>query len=531
MTEFSLNYNRSFLDKHNISALFLYEQREDLDDYISAYRQFAIDALDQINAGMDKNKTNNGVESELANVSFVGRINYDYMSKYLFEFAFREDGSAKFYKNNRWGFFPSVSVGWRISEEAFVKNNTSIFDNLKLRASYGVMGDDQALDKDGNPTVKPFQYLTGYNYPGGTNYIFGSDVINSVITKGLANLDYTWLTSKIVNVGIDASLWNRMLEVNFDVFYRKRDGLIAYRSGSLPNTFGASFPQENLNSDDYRGFELVLGHTNKVGDWTYSVKGNMSFTRVKDRHVEQADPINSYTNWRNNKTDRWQNMEFGYKCVGQFQNQNEINTWAVQDGAGNTTLMPGDLMYDDFNGDGVINEYDLQPISRSNTPEIYFGLDLSASWRGFDLSVLMQGAANYNTYMTGIMGAALFNGSSALECFMDRWHRSDPYNPDSEWIPGKYPSTYNSGKTSNNRMSSFNSISSYYLRVKNLEFGYTFPNKWMSKVGISNLRLYVSGNNLLTFDNLPFGDPEAPSSDRILYPQLRIWNVGVNVSF
>ncbi len=209
------------MDKHNISALFLYEQREDLDDYVSAYRQFAIDALDQINAGMDKNKTNNGVESELANVSFVGRINYDYMSKYLFEFAFREDGSAKFYKNNRWGFFPSVSAGWRLSEEAFIKNNTSIIDNLKLRASYGVMGDDQALDRDGNATVKAFQYLTGYNYPGGTNYIFGSDVINSVITKGLANLDYTWLTSKIVNVGIDASLWNRMLEVNFDVFYRK----------------------------------------------------------------------------------------------------------------------------------------------------------------------------------------------------------------------------------------------------------------------------------------------------------------------
>ena len=449
LLQFSLNYNRSFMDKHNISALFLYEQREDLDDYVSAYRQFAIDALDQINAGMDKNKTNNGVESELANVSFVGRINYDYMSKYLFEFAFREDGSAKFYKNNRWGFFPSVSAGWRLSEEAFIKNNTSIIDNLKLRASYGVMGDDQALDRDGNATVKAFQYLTGYNYPGGTNYIFGSDVINSVITKGLANLDYTWLTSKIVNVGIDASLWNRMLEVNFDVFYRKRDGLIAYRSGSLPNTFGASFPQENLNSDDYRGFELVLGHTNKIGDWTYSVKGNMSFTRIKDRHIEQADPISSYTNWRNNRSDRWQNMEFGYKYVGQFQNQEEINNWAVQDGAGNTTLMPGDLKFEDFNGDGVINEYDLQPIGRSNTPEIYFGLDLSASWKGFDLSILMQGATNYSTRMDGIMGYALFNGSSALECFMDRWHRADLYDPNSEWIPGKYPSTYNSGKESN----------------------------------------------------------------------------------
>ena len=526
-----MNYNRSFFDKHNVSALLLYEQREDLDDYVSAYRQFAIDALDQINAGMDKNKNNGGVESEMANVSFVGRVNYDFMSKYLFEFAFREDGSAKFYKNNRWGFFPSVSVGWRLSEEAFIKNNTAIFDNLKLRASYGIMGDDQALDRNGNATVAAFQYMTGYNYPGGSNYIFGSDVINSVVTKGLANLNYTWLTSKIVNVGVDASLWNRQLEANFDVFYRKRDGLVAYRSGSLPNTFGASFPQENLNSDDYRGFELVLGHTNKVGDWTYSIKGNMSYTRIKNRYIEQAAPINSYTNWRNNWSDRWQNMEFGYKSVGQFKNQDEINNWAVQDGAGNTTLLPGDLMFEDYNGDGVINDKDVQPIGRSNTPEIYFGLDLSASWKGFDLSILMQGATNYSTRMDGIMGYALFNGSSALDCMMDRWHRADLYDPNSEWIPGKYPSTYNSGKESNKRVSTFNTISSYYLRVKNLELGYTFPSKWMSKAGISNLRLYVSGNNLLTFDNLPFGDPEAPSSDRILYPQLRIWNVGVNLSF
>lgn len=140
MLQFSLNYNRTFLDKHNVQALFLYEQREDLDDYLQAYRQFAIDALDQINSGSDKNKNNAGVASELANASFVGRINYDYASKYLFEFSFREDGSAKFYKNNRWGFFPSVSVGWRLSEESFIKNNTQIFDNLKIRASYGVMG-------------------------------------------------------------------------------------------------------------------------------------------------------------------------------------------------------------------------------------------------------------------------------------------------------------------------------------------------------------------------------------------------------
>lgn len=524
--QFSLNYNRTFLEKHNLSAMFLYEQREDLDDYVQAYRQFAIDALDQINAGIDKNKNNAGVESEMANVSFIGRINYDYMSKYLFEFAFREDASAKFFKDNRWGFFPSVSLGWRVSEEAFIKDNISFMDNLKVRLSYGEMGDDYADD-----TVKPFQYMTGYNYPGGSNYIFGSDVIKSVDPKGLANINFTWLTSKIYNAGIDLSLWNRMLEVNLDMFYRKRDGLIAYRQLSLPNTFGSSLPQENLNSDDYRGFELVLGHTNKIGDFEYSVKGNMSFTRIKNRKIEQAESINSYRYWRDNRSDRWQNIDYGYKCIGQFNDQNEINSWAVQDGAGNTTLMPGDLKFEDFNGDGVINDYDVQPIGRNNTPEIYFGLDLSASWKGFDLSILMQGATNYNLYMDGAMGYALFNGSSSLESFMDRWHKEDLYDPNSAWVPGKYPSTYNSGKDSNKRRSTFNSISAYYLRVKNLELGYTFPSKWMSKTGISNLRLYMSGNNLLTFDSLEFGDPEAPSGDRILYPQLRIWNFGINLTF
>jgi TonB-linked SusC/RagA family outer membrane protein len=539
LLQFSLNYKRSFLDKHNVSALLLYEQREDLDDYVEAYRQFAIDVLDQVNAGMDRNKDNGGMESEMANVSFVGRINYDYRSKYLFEFAFREDGSAKFYRDNRWGFFPSVSAGWRISEESFVKENVSFIDNLKLRASYGIMGDDRALDRYGNETVKAFQYLAGYKYPGDKNYIFGDDVIKGLNAKGLSNLSYTWLKTKIVNIGVDVSLWNRLFEASVDVFYRKRDGLVATRALSLPNTFGSQLPQENLNSDDYRGFEIVLGQTNQIHDFVYSIKGNMSFTRMKDRHVEKSDPINSYTYWRNDQwqdennkySGRWQNILYGYKCAGQFNNQEEINNWAVQDGAGNTTLIPGDLKYEDYNADGIINDYDVQPVRRNNIPEIYFGLNLSAQWKGFDLSLLMQGATNYSVYMNGAMGYPLFNGSTALDIFMDRWHRADLYDLNSEWIPGKYPSTYNSGKESNKRMSTFNMINAYYLRVKNVELGYTFPKSWVKKAGMDNLRLYFSGNNLLTFDNLPFGDPEAPSRDRILYPQLRIINAGVNITF
>lgn len=528
LLQFSLNYNRRFADKHNVSALALFERREDKDDFVQAYRQFDIDALEQINAGSDINKNNSGNESEMANVSFVGRVNYDYMQKYLVELAFREDGSAKFHKDNRWGFFPSASLGWRLSEESFIRDNTTIFDDLKLRLSYGKMGDDRGKDNE----VKAFQYLTGYNYPGGSSYIFGSDVIQSLNPKGLPNIAYTWFTSEIFNLGLDASFWNRKLEVTFDAFYRKRKGLLAYRTLSLPNTFGVSLPQENLNSDDYRGFELSLGHRNQINDFQYAIKGNVSFTRIKDVYIEQADPINSLTNWKNNRSDRWQNITYGYKYVGQFQNQEQINNWAIQDGAGNTTLTPGDLMFQDLNGDGVIDGNDTQPIGRNDKPEVYFGLDLSASWKNFDLSVLMQGATNYSRYLDGSMGYALFNGSSALEMFTDRWRRADLYDPNSEWIPGKYPSTYSSGKESNTRRSNFNLKDSYYLRVKNIELGYTIPTHiTKDKIGIHSLRVYLSGNNLFTFDNLPYGDPEAPSNDRILYPQMRVYNFGVNLTF
>ncbi|MDR1880711.1 MAG: TonB-dependent receptor [Tannerellaceae bacterium] len=520
--QFRLDYNRTFAQKHTVSAFFAYEQREDLSNYVGAYRQFDIDALDQINAGRDLNKTNEGTESESANVSFIGRLSYDYLSKYMLNMTFREDGSAKFYQNNRWGFFPGVELAWRISEESFLKDNFPALSNLKLRLSYGKTGDDG---------VAAFQYITGYNYPGSATYIFGSNVIKSIVSKGLANEDFTWFTSEIFNAGIDASYKNGLLEASLDVFYRKRDGLLATRAASLPNTFGASLPQENLNSDDYRGFELTLGHSNQVRDFRYSVKGNMSLTRAKNRYIEQNDPINSFLYWRNNRSDRWNNIEYGYVCIGQFQNQDDINNWAVQDGAGNTTLLPGDLKFEDLNGDGVINDLDVQPMGRSNTPEIYYGIDLTVSWKGLDFSVLMQGATNYSRYMRDAAAYPLFNSGTSLKSLMDRWHRADPFDPNSEWIPGKYPSTYATGKTNNTRNSTFYNLDSYYFRVKNVELGYTLPKRWVNKAGMSNLRVYVSGNNVLTFDNLPYGDPEAASGTGFGYPSIKIWNLGVNITF
>ncbi|MDR2774080.1 MAG: hypothetical protein LBC19_04940 [Tannerella sp.] len=204
--QFRLDYNRIFAQKHTVSAFVAYEQREDLTDFLSAYRQFDIDALDQINAGRDLNKTNAGSQTETANVSFIGRLNYDYLGKYMINLTFREDGSAKFYQNNRWGFFPGAEMAWRISEESFLKDSHHILSNLKLRLSYGKTGDDR---------VAAFQYLTGYNYPGSASYIFGSNVVKSVVSKGLPNEQFTWFTSEIFNGGIDAAYKRRSL---FDYF-------------------------------------------------------------------------------------------------------------------------------------------------------------------------------------------------------------------------------------------------------------------------------------------------------------------------
>jgi TonB-linked SusC/RagA family outer membrane protein len=520
--QFRLDYQRTFAQKHTVSAFLAYEQREDLTDYVSAFRQFDIDALDQLNAGRDLNKTNAGSASELANVSYIGRLNYDYLSKYMVNLTFREDGSAKFYKDKRWGFFPGAEVAWRISEESFLKDSHSALSNLKLRLSYGKTGDDR---------VAAFQYLTGYNYPSGSTYLFGSDVVKSIVSTGMSNEEFTWYTSEIYNAGVDASYRNGLLEASLDVFYRKRDGLLAYRSVSLPNTFGASMPQENLNSDNYRGFELTLGHNNQVGDFRYSVKGNMSFTRARNQYIEQADPANSFLDWKNNRSDRWTNIAYGYVCVGPFQSYEDINNWAVQDGNGNTTLLPGDLKFEDLNGDGVINDLDVQPIGRNTMPEIYYGFDITANWRGFDCSVLIQGATHYTRRMWNAMEAPLFNGGTSLKVFMDRWHRADPYDPNSEWVPGKYPSTYASGKANNMRYSTWNVPESYYFRVKNVELGYTLPKQIVAKAGISDLRLYVSGNNVLTFDNLPFGDPELDDIRFVVYPAVKTWNIGVNITF
>lgn len=519
--QLSLNYNRRFADVHNVSGLFLFEAQEGASNRMSAYRQFLIDGVDELFAGIAANQRNDGSSAESARLGYVGKFNYDYKGKYLAEFAFRYDGTYKVMSGSRYGFFPNASIGWKINEENFLKD-VSFIDLLKVRASHGKVGDDE--------DIAAFQYMTGFAYPNG-NYIFGSSAIPGLVDRGLPNYLLTWYTSKTSNIGLDLSLWKGLLGAEIDVFYRKRDGLLANRLLSLPNSFGAVLPQENLNGDSHKGFEIMLTHKNKIGDFNYSISPNMSWTRSKNEYMERATSTNFVDNWRNNTANRWKNIYWGYVADGQFQNQEEINVAAVHDDQANKTLLPGDIRYKDLNGDGIITAADQQVIGRGATPELFYGLNMSAGYKNFDFSVLLQGASNFNAYFTEELQNPLFNNASAYSMFADRWHRADQFDPNSEWVPGKYPSTVSSGTNNNKRVSSFWLKDASYLRLKNFELGYSFDKEMLNKLKIRNLRVYVSGQNVLTFDKIKYIDPEAESGRGNYYPQPRIWTAGINIGF
>ncbi len=379
---------------------------------------------------------------DYANRASVGRATYNYKNKYLAEFSYRYEGSSKFPKDNRWGFFPSVSAGWRISGEPFWSNNSSLnfISNLKLRGSYGITGDDSGLT---------YQFLSGYTYPvTGTNigrtglpagYIFGNSFVSASNSTGLANNSITWYEAKTTNIGLDVDAWNGLFGATVEYFVRNRSGLLATRVESLPGIVGANLPQENLNSDQNRGFEIELRHSNRINDITYQVKGNMSYTRIKTKYYEMARAGNSYLNWRNGLNDRNNNVWWGYAGDGRMTNWDDIYYNDVYIGRGS---VPGDYQYQDWNGDGWISDLDVHPLATNGqVPLVNFGVTISAQWKGVDLSMLWQGAGKKYVLAREFLYQPLWSNTNALSDFNNRWHpadpNADPYDPATEWVSGE----------------------------------------------------------------------------------------------
>lgn len=527
--QISLNYNNTF-GKHTVGALALWEFYNDRNDWVNAYREFQISAIDQIDSGSKNNMSNGGSASESAHLGLVGRLNYSYADKYLAEFSFRYDGSYKFAPGSRWGFFPAVSLGWRVSEENFFKEKLPMVENFKIRGSYGKIGDESSAGG--------FQFLSAYNYPSGS-YILGSGGISSGTSDaGMPNTLLTWYEAKTMNFGFEASAWKGLLSVEFDYFKREREGLLANRLTVLPTTFGQSLPQENLNSDSTKGWELILGHRNKIGkDFSYNVKVNFSTTRSSNEYLERAESANMYKNWRDNGSYRYKGIQWGYLALGQFQSYEDILNSPIQDGNGNKSLRPGDIKFQDVNNDGIIDGNDERPIGKGDTPQFYYGINMQANYKNFDLTLFFQGAGGHSVILGGdFMYPFIQQGlGSGFNFWLDHWRLSDPTDPSSEWIPGKMPSLRVAGESNNTKTSTWTRNRADYLRLKTLEIGYTLPKSWLKRIGIENLRVYMNGYNLLTFTRneglMEYMDPENSNTSFRYYPQTKSYNFGVNLTF
>lgn len=524
--QLQLNYNKQIKD-HNISAVLGYEAS----DYDWSKKTYGTEPstdylpllqMDEINSFGDE-------WSYEARAGWLARVNYDYAHKYLVELLARYDGSYLYAPSQRWGFFPGASIGWRISEENFFAPLKSVVDDLKIRASIGQTGTESG--------VSLFGYLSGYNWNQGSAVLDG-EYVTGLNQRGLPVTNLSWTKNTTKNIGFDLTMFGNRLTISADAFRKDITGVPAARYDVLlPSEVGYSLPNENLNKQAYVGTEAMATWTDHIGDFNYRVSGNITFSRY--RNIESYKPrfSNSWDEYRNSSEDRWGGIYWGYQVIGQFQSEEEIKNYPVNlDGQGNTTLLPGDLIYKDVNNDGVINGMDERPIGFPEgwAPILSFGGNIGLEWKGIDLNIDFSGGAMQGWRQNYELTNAYHNGGNSPAYLLeDRWHRLDLYDPESEWVPGRYPAIRNGEFAYNNKNSDFWLHNVHYLRISNLEIGYSLPTWMLKPIHAQKVRIYGSVSNLCSFDNVhQYGiDPEITAAAAVVYPQQRTFLVGFNVTF
>ncbi len=500
------NYEQSF-GSHNVSLMAGYEQMEYSFDYFMAGRSdFPSTVLPELFAGSsDKNKQeNDGYSSKTSRLNYFGRFTYDYKQKYLAQIIMRYDGSPNFPPEKRWGFFPGISLGWRMSEEPFMQN-FSFLDNLKIRGSYGEMGND---------AVPAFQYLTSYEY--GNNYVIGGSDVIGIVQSGVPNPNITWEVAKSTNFGFESILWEGALGIDLDIFKTERSNILTKRTVVIPDYTGLELPDENIGIVENKGFELQLSHRKSLNRLRYSVNGNFTFARNKVIFADEAPAAEEYQM----ATGHPIGTQLYYIAIGIFKDQAEIDSYPHLPGT-----RPGDIKYENRNNDEVLNSRDQVRLDETSTPEIIYGVNGTLEYGNFDCSILLQGQENAKTYLGGY-----FNVMSYSLGNFPQWRAED------RWTPENTDATQPRGSVDNwNNNTEQNThwlIDAGFLRLKNLEIGYSLPSHVCSRVGMKNMRLYVSGNNLLIlYDHMKDIGFDPETTDYWFYSQQRVFNVGVNLTF
>jgi TonB-linked SusC/RagA family outer membrane protein len=536
--QLGLNYSNKF-GMHSVNGALVFEEYYQEWENFSASRNLSVNSEYLFAGDADGQQGTGGTPGDRLNQAFIGQFNYDYAGKYLADFRFRYEGSSRWPKESRWGFFPSVSIGWRISEESLIKNNIDIISNLKLRASYGELGDDNQGDMRFNyPPVN-----VGYDYAASTRGWYFDNVLYAGVTPtSIPNPRLTWYKVTMKNIALDLGLFNDKLSGTFELFQRDRTGLLATSSTVIPGTVGANLPQENLNADRNFGWEIELAHHNRIFGVNYYVTGQFSATRSMRVDWLETPASHSYDHWRNRTSGRYNSIWWGTESGGMFTSMEDIRNYQTYP-MGQGTL-PGDWWSVDWNEDGIIDANDNHPLATLGLPIFNYGLSMGASYKNFDLSVNFQGAHRFYLELSELFNSPLpFGGMNTLYWFMDRWHPTDPnadyFHPDTEWISGYYPVTGGNGRSTGTN----NMRDATYLRLKTLELGYSLPKGLLSKQKVQSLRVYLSGYNMLTFSKLRDLDPERPSStpgigaattqygDMYAYPNNKTFTIGVNIKF
>ena len=519
-----LNYDKTF-GKHNLKGLAGWHTEKYNYKYMKAYRKnFPNDNLTDMNAGDAATQTNEGYSRELAMISWFARVNYDFAGKYLLEANIRADASSRFAKGNRWGYFPSFSGAWRISEENFMKGAQNWLSNLKIRGSWGMLGNQDALN---SADASGAFYPAINTYEIGATYPFGG-ALNSGYYQGSFRLNtITWEKAKTWGVGIDFGLFNNKVTGSVDYYNRKTEGIMM--DVAVPNEFALSPYKDNVGEMVNRGVELNISYNDKWGDWSFGAAANFAYNHNEITDLGGVDYLSTGYSQRN-AVGFAMNSYYLYQADGFFNSQEEADAFTAKYGNpfGGGDFKAGDIRYVDTDGNGTLNGKD-RVMANSSDPVYTFGLNLNAGWKGFDLSLMFNGAAKVSRLFDAheVYGAFSGDAGHPASIWKDAWTET---NHDAS-MPRIFTDT-NSPSSSRNAVSTFWLQNTNYLRLKNLQLGYTLPKSLLANWGIDNVRFYYSVENLFTIDNMKINiDPEATSQRLSSYPLLRTHAFGVNITF
>lgn len=521
-----LNYNKNF-GKHNIKGLLGWHTEKYNYKYQKAVRKkFPNNELTDMNAGDASTQSNEGYTAELAMISWFARINYDFAGKYLLEANIRADASSRFAEGHRWGYFPSFSGAWRISEEAFMESaKDSWLSGLKIRASWGQLGNQDALSGSNNDY---YPALNTYNLD--SKYAFGGSLNSGYYQRKYRLETISWEKASTWGVGVDFTLFNK-LNGSLDYYNRKTTGIIM--DVTVPKEFALDAYKDNVGSMRNSGIEINLSYNTKIGQVDFGIAGNFSYNKNEILDLGGGDP-NKYLDAtdgysQRNKVGEAMNSYYIYMADGFFNSQEEADAYTAKYGNPfGKTFKAGDLRYVDTNKDGKLTADDREYCGSSD-PKIIYGFNINAGWKGIDLSLMFNGAAGVKRLFDGYEVYGNFSGDAAhpATIWRDAW---TPDNHDAS-MPRIFYDT-NSASSSRSVQSDFWLQDTSYLRLKNLQLGYTLPKGWLNSVGVENIRIYYSVENLLTFDKMKINiDPESTSQRLSSYPLLRTHAFGVNVTF